>query len=160
CARRFLGRGARTADENALAARRLAGPGRRKRAADRRDRNRRQRAAAAPPLAYEAFVERLGALDERDAEDVGACADRYSKGDLLGPARSPRARCPDDRYGGAHTVDRELDLVRLAHGAGGLDLDRVLGVEREVARHRETAARAEREPVDALVLRQLLGEPM
>ena len=60
----------------------------------------------------------------------------------------------------AHAVDAELDLVPLRDGGGRLDVDDVLGVERQIGANAKPAARAERQAVDALVLRQLLGELM
>ena len=48
----------------------------------------------------------------------------------------------------------------LRNGGRSFDLDDVLGVERQVGLDAEPAARAERQAVDALVLRQLLRELM
>ena len=50
--------------------------------------------------------------------------------------------------------------MRFGDDVRHLDLDGVLGVERQERRDREPAARAERQAVDALILRQLLGELM
>src|SRR5690348_10129297 len=82
-ARWLLRRAARLAGEDAAAARRVAGPGRGIRSADRRHRDRRQRAATAHAAACDAFVERLGALDERDADDVRTRCERRTKCHLL-----------------------------------------------------------------------------
>ena len=61
-------------------------------------------------------------------------------------------------------VHAQLELVRLANGRAGeqveqLQLDLVLGVPREVVLHRHAAARAERQAVPVLVLRQVRGDP-
>src|SRR5688572_33055893 len=68
----FFGWAARLADEDAAAARRVPGPGRGIRSANRRHRDRGQRAAAAHAAPCDALVERLGAFDERDADEMRA----------------------------------------------------------------------------------------
>ena len=91
-ARRFVGRAARLADKDSVAARRVAGPRRGVGPANRRHRDRGQRSAAAHAAARDALVERLGALDERDAEEVRAGRERRAERRL---ARCCAAgRCP------------------------------------------------------------------
>ncbi len=154
-ARRLLGRVRRTANEDSLAARRVAGPGRRVRSANRRDRDGGQRAAAAHARAQQALVERLRALDESDADEMRPGRDRHLEQRVI--AAAPRNDHGADRLrAGAHAVDADLDLVLVARRARGFDLERIRRVERKVALDRESAARAERQLIDALVLRQLL----
>src|SRR5690606_18982753 len=100
--------------------------------------------AAPPPLP--------AALPSSDL--VRARADRHGELEDFGRAAAAAALA-DPAGRGAHAVDRDLDLVRLARGALHLDVERVFGIEREVALHAQSAARAERQPVDGLVLRQL-----
>ena len=68
----------RTADEDAPAARRVAGPVDVVRPADRHHRDRRLRAAAARARPQRRLVARLGALDERDADQVRAGLQRQA----------------------------------------------------------------------------------
>src|SRR6188508_3380805 len=52
-------------------------------------------------------------------------------------------RREDSRAGDAGAVDAELDLVRLRHRGRRLELDHVLGVERQIRLNAQTAAGAE-----------------
>ena len=67
------------------------GAGRLVRPANRRHRDRGQRAAAAHAAARDALVERLGALDERDADQVRAGRERHAERHVLAAAPLARA---------------------------------------------------------------------
>jgi hypothetical protein len=65
----------------------------------------------------------------------------------------------------ALAVDRDLDIVRVLESADDVEiravqlrLEHVVAVERERIAHRRPADRAERKPVDVLILRQVLAD--
>ena len=73
----------------------------------------------------------------------------------------------DARKVHALAIHRDFDLVGIVHAADvaevgrlEVDLERVLGVEREHAAHQHAPDGPERQPFDVLVLRQVLANPV
>ena len=154
----------RTADEDAPPARRVARRAGAVRPADRHRRDGRLRAAAARARPQRRLVARFGPLHERHADEPRARLDRqrkleprFRRAAAPSSAAAAASRRATDRFElHALAVHRDLELVRFARGAAGeLHLHRVGAVHREVAAHRQPAARAERQIVHALVLRVL-----
>src|SRR5690606_38366913 len=101
---------------------------RRERPADRHDLERGQRAAAAALDAHRRLVERVRALHEGDADEMRPGRHGHRERERL-----RTSTLADRRLRDAYAVDRDLDLMRLARVAREIELERVIGVEREPA---------------------------
>ena len=154
-ARRLVGCRRRRADEQAPAARRVAGPGRVERAGDGdlrdagRARRRRGRRRPRP---------RVRVRDDQRGRDR-VRSRRHLQARRAASLQRRRACRRGSRRDRRRAVRPPAAPPRRA-AAGLPDLQVVLGVERERVANDDAAARAERQPVDVRVLRQIAGHPV